>query len=142
VFLIDEAHLLHQDTLDHLHILLNYARDSRALLSLILVGLPELRERLALRHNRSLHSRLHHRLEVRDAVACFATQGHAQQRQARLLQRYALDEVKYAELSTELACSENALRVRVHKAMLALRKHIRECHSELEDLLGHDRQGC
>jgi general secretion pathway protein A len=48
VFLLDEAHLLHQDTLDHLHILLNYAWDSRALLSLILVGLPELRERLAL----------------------------------------------------------------------------------------------
>src|SRR5688572_7886286 len=24
VFLLDEAHLLHQDTLDHLHILLNY----------------------------------------------------------------------------------------------------------------------
>ena len=64
VFLIDEAHLLHQDTLDHLHILLNYAWDSRALLSLVLVGLPELRQRLALRHNRSLHSRLHHRLEV------------------------------------------------------------------------------
>lgn len=33
VFLVDEAHLLHQDTLDHLHILLNYAWDSRALLS-------------------------------------------------------------------------------------------------------------
>jgi hypothetical protein len=32
VFLLDEAHLLHQDTLDHLHILLNYAWDSRALL--------------------------------------------------------------------------------------------------------------
>ena len=39
VFLLDEAHLLHQDTLDHLHILLNYAWDSRALLSLILVGI-------------------------------------------------------------------------------------------------------
>jgi len=64
VFLLDEAHLLHQDTLDHLHILLNYAWDSRALLSLVLVGLPELRERLALRRNRSLHSRLHHRLEI------------------------------------------------------------------------------
>ncbi len=64
VFLIDEAHLLHQDTLDHLHILLNYAWDSRALLSLVFVGLPELRQRLALRHNRSLHSRLHRRLEV------------------------------------------------------------------------------
>ena len=63
-FLLDESHLLHQDTLDHLHILLNYAWDSRALLSLILVGLPELRERLALRRNRSLYSRIHHRLEV------------------------------------------------------------------------------
>lgn len=62
VFLIDEAHLLHQDTLDHLHILLNYAWDSRALLSLILVGLPELDERMRLRRNRSLHSRMHHRL--------------------------------------------------------------------------------
>lgn len=62
VLLVDEAHLLHQDTLDHLHILLNYAWDSRALLSLILVGLPDLEERLRLRRNRSLHSRLHHRL--------------------------------------------------------------------------------
>jgi len=64
VFLLDEAHLLHQDTLDHLHILLNYGWDSRALLSLVLVGLPELRERLAIRRNRSLYSRIHHRLEI------------------------------------------------------------------------------
>ena len=64
VFLLDEAHLLHQDTLDHLHILLNYNWDSRALLSLILVGLPELQDRLALRRNRSLYSRLHHRFVV------------------------------------------------------------------------------
>ena len=64
VFLLDEAHLLHQDTLDHLHILLNYAWDSRALLSLLLVGLPELQDRLALRRNRSLYSRLHHRFVV------------------------------------------------------------------------------
>jgi type II secretory pathway predicted ATPase ExeA len=64
VFLLDEAHLLHQDTLDHLHILLNYHWDSRALLSLVLIGLPEFRDRLALRRNRSLHSRLQHRLEV------------------------------------------------------------------------------
>ena len=34
------------------------------MLSLILVGLPELRDRLALRRNRSLHSRLHHRFEL------------------------------------------------------------------------------
>jgi type II secretory pathway predicted ATPase ExeA len=64
VFLLDEAHLLHQDTLDHLHILLNYQWDSRALLSLILVGLPELDDRLALRRNRSLYSRLARRLHV------------------------------------------------------------------------------
>lgn len=64
VFVVDEAHLLHQDTLDHLHILLNYAWDSRALLSLILVGLPDLDDRLRLRRNRSLYSRLHHRLAI------------------------------------------------------------------------------
>ncbi len=64
VFLLDESHLLHQDTLDHLHILLNYEWDSRALLSLILVGLPELHDRLALRRNRSLLSRINHRFEI------------------------------------------------------------------------------
>jgi type II secretory pathway predicted ATPase ExeA len=64
VFLLDEAHLLHQDTLDHLHILLNYQWDSKALLSLVLVGLPELDDRLAARRNRSLHSRLSRRLHV------------------------------------------------------------------------------
>jgi type II secretory pathway predicted ATPase ExeA len=64
VFLLDEAHLLHQDTLDHLHILLNYEWDSRALLSLILVGLPELEHRLTLRRNRSLSSRIHHRFTI------------------------------------------------------------------------------
>ena len=64
VFLLDEAHLLHQDTLDHLHILLNYQWDSRALLSLVLVGLPELADRLALRRNRSLTSRIHHRISI------------------------------------------------------------------------------
>jgi general secretion pathway protein A len=64
VFLVDEAHLLHQDTLDHLHILLNYAWDSKSLLSLILVGLPELDERLKCRRNRSLYSRLRYRIAV------------------------------------------------------------------------------
>jgi general secretion pathway protein A len=55
VLLLDEAHLLHQDTLEHLHILLNYEWDRKALLSLVLVGLPELEDRLALRKNRSLN---------------------------------------------------------------------------------------
>ena len=69
VFLLDEAHLLHQDTLDHLHILANHGWDSRALLSLLLVGLPELQDRLALRRNRSLYSRLHHRFTVGPVTA-------------------------------------------------------------------------
>ena len=64
VFLLDEAHLLHQDVLDHLHILLNYQWDSKSLLSLVLVGLPELEGRLARRHHRSLFSRLHTRLRI------------------------------------------------------------------------------
>ncbi len=64
VFLLDEAHLLHQDTLAHLHILLNYEWDRRPLLSVVLVGLPELADRLALRINRSLYSRLHPRLRI------------------------------------------------------------------------------
>jgi general secretion pathway protein A len=64
VFLLDEAQLLHQDTLDHLHILLNYEWDSRALLSFILVGLPDLLDRLGMRRNRSLFSRLHRRLRI------------------------------------------------------------------------------
>jgi len=64
VFLVDEAHLLHQDTLDHLHILLNYQWDSKPLLSLVLIGLSELDDRLRLRRNRSLYSRLHYRLAI------------------------------------------------------------------------------
>lgn len=64
VLLVDEAHLIHQDTLDHLHILLNYVWDSKALLSLVLIGLPDLNERLLMRRNRSLHSRLTYRLSI------------------------------------------------------------------------------
>jgi general secretion pathway protein A len=67
VFLLDEAHLLHQDVLDHLHILANYEWDSRALLSLVLVGLPEMHDRMRLRRNRSLWSRIHTRLNLGEA---------------------------------------------------------------------------
>lgn len=62
VLLIDEAHLLHQEVLDHLHILLNYAWDAKALLSVVLVGLPDLWDNLEFRRNRSLYSRLSTRL--------------------------------------------------------------------------------
>lgn len=64
VFLLDEAHLLNQQVLEHLHILSNYGWDSSPLLSLVLVGLPELEERLHLRKNRSLWSRIHTRLNL------------------------------------------------------------------------------
>lgn len=74
VFLLDEAHLLHQDTLDHLHILLNYEWDSRALLSIVLVGLPELRERFALNCHRPLYSRLHTRLVIEPASLADSTE--------------------------------------------------------------------
>jgi general secretion pathway protein A len=68
VLLLDEAHLLHQDVLEHLHILANYEWDSKALLSIILVGLPETKHRLALAKNRSLWSRIHTRLALGEAT--------------------------------------------------------------------------
>ena len=61
VFLLDEAQLLHPDMLAHLHILLNYEWDSKALLSLVMVGLPELEQNLSRRAHRSLFTRIHHR---------------------------------------------------------------------------------
>ena len=63
-FLLDEAHLLQQQVLDHLHILANYDWDSSALLSLVLVGLPELDQRMRLSRNRSLWSRIHTRVHL------------------------------------------------------------------------------
>ena len=67
VFLLDEAHLLNQDVLDHLHILANYSWDQKPFLSLVLVGLPELTDRMKLRRNRSLWSRIHARLALGEA---------------------------------------------------------------------------
>jgi DNA-directed RNA polymerase specialized sigma24 family protein len=71
---------------------------------------------------------------VRRAIACFGGQGKAQERQAELLKRRALDEITYAKLSVELACTENALRVRLHAAMRAFHRHILSCHPELLSL--------
>ena len=64
VFLLDESQLMNQDVLDHLHILMNFDWDSRALLSLILVGLTDLHDKLRLHRNRALYSRLQHRLHI------------------------------------------------------------------------------
>ena len=68
VFLLDEAHLLHPDMLGHLHILMNYEWDAKALLSLVLVGLPELEANLSRRAHRSLLTRIHHRFLIAPAT--------------------------------------------------------------------------
>lgn len=67
VFLLDEAQMLHQETLAHLHILANYEWDAKPLLSLVLVGLPETWDRLQLRCNRSLWSRIQTRVNLGEA---------------------------------------------------------------------------
>lgn len=64
VFLLDEAQLLRDEVLSHLHILANYAWDQKPLLSLVLVGLPELWKRLGLGLHRSLWSRIHCRIAL------------------------------------------------------------------------------
>ena len=64
IFLLDEAHLLHQDVLEHLHVLANYDWDRKPLLSIVLIGLPELWDRMLLRKNRSLWSRIHCRMSM------------------------------------------------------------------------------
>ena len=79
VLLLDEAHLLHQDVLAHLHILLNYEWDSKALLSVVLVGLPELEDRLSFSTHKPLLSRLNARLRI-DAVSCDDTAEYLQHR--------------------------------------------------------------
>jgi len=64
VFLIDEAQLLRDDVLKHLHVLTNYAWDQKPLLSIVLVGLPELGRRLSLGAHRSLWTRIQCRVAI------------------------------------------------------------------------------
>lgn len=65
------------------------------------------------------------------ALTCFAALGDKQHEQAALLRRYFIDETPYPQLSSELACSRPALRVRVCKALRSLRTHIASHHPEL-----------
>ena len=78
-----------------------------------------------------------------DALACFAAKGDKQHDQADLLRRYFSEETPSAQLSAELACSQVALRVRVCKALKALRKHIRKYHPEVwsDDAVAERRGG-
>lgn len=74
VFLLDEAHLLKSEVLGHLHVLANYDFDSKPLLSLFLVGLPELWDILRLKVNRSLWSRIHCRIAIPEATPADTTE--------------------------------------------------------------------
>jgi len=58
VLIFDEAHLLRDDSLDHLRLLLNFEMDAANRLALILVGLSQLDRRLAMARHQSLAQRL------------------------------------------------------------------------------------
>ena len=58
VLVIDEAHHLRNDVLEDLRLLTNFAMDAQQRLCLILVGLTELRRRLAMAMHESLSQRL------------------------------------------------------------------------------------
>lgn len=67
VFLLDESHLMRDQVLQHLHILSNYSWDQKPLLSIVLVGLPDLWRRLSLGIHRSLWSRIQCRIALDQA---------------------------------------------------------------------------
>lgn len=58
VLVIDEAHHLRNDVLEDLRLLTNYAMDAERRLCLLLVGLTELRRRLAMAVHESLNQRI------------------------------------------------------------------------------------
>lgn len=67
VFMLDEAQLMQDQVLQHLHVLANYEWDQQPLLSLLLVGLPDLWRRLCVGIHRSLWSRIHCRIALETA---------------------------------------------------------------------------
>jgi type II secretory pathway predicted ATPase ExeA len=64
VLLLDEAQLLAVKVLEHLPLLLNFQKDSKPFLSVVLVGLPELRRRLSRNLLYSLAARLPVRIHL------------------------------------------------------------------------------
>jgi len=69
VVILDEAQLMPDGTLTALHLLANFEWDSQPLVTFVLVGLPELAERLKLGLHRSLLTRIAHRIELGPATA-------------------------------------------------------------------------
>jgi general secretion pathway protein A len=64
ILVCDEAHMLPIQVLEQLHVLMNFEKDSKPWLSIILVGLPDLRETLKRNVLASLVSRIPIRLQV------------------------------------------------------------------------------
>lgn len=64
ILVLDEAHLIPIQVLEQLHILSNFVRDSKPWLSLILVGLPDLRETLKRNVLASLAARIPIRIQI------------------------------------------------------------------------------
>jgi len=64
IIVLDEAHMLAIQVLEQLHILLNFEKDSKPWLSLILIGLPELRETLKRNVLTSLTARVPIRIQL------------------------------------------------------------------------------
>ena len=75
VLVIDDAHHLLNDVLEELRLLTSYRMDSQQRLCLLLVGLPELRHRLALAVHESLNQRIvvrhHHTALPRDELEAY-----------------------------------------------------------------------
>lgn len=69
VLVLDEVQLMPDRTLAHLHVLLNFDLDNSPLLSLILIGLPELHDRLKLGVHRSLLTRMKTHVQIPPATA-------------------------------------------------------------------------
>lgn len=68
VIVLDEAHLIPDSSLGTLHVLANFAWDAEPVVSLVLVGLPELHDRLKLGIHRSLLTRIAHKVEISPAT--------------------------------------------------------------------------
>ena len=68
VLVLDEAHLMPDSSLGTLNVLANFAWGSEPVVSLVLVGLPELSERLKLGVHRSLLTRIGQRVEINPAT--------------------------------------------------------------------------
>lgn len=64
ILVVDEAHLLPIQVLEQLHVLMNFVRDSKPWLSIILVGLPDLRETLKRNVLASLTARIPIRIQI------------------------------------------------------------------------------